>query len=58
VVENSAQWEMLRRKEKQKLNNQNALEFQETPEPTAALLLLAGGALLLARRRSGGRAAV
>lgn len=51
VVENSAQWEMLRRKEKQKLNNQNALEFEETPEPAAALLLLAGGTLLLARRR-------
>ncbi|HEV7406471.1 MAG TPA: PEP-CTERM sorting domain-containing protein, partial [Chthoniobacteraceae bacterium] len=50
VVENSAQWEMLRRKEKQKLGNQNALEFEETPEPAAALLLLAGGALLLARR--------
>ena len=51
VVENSAQWEMLRRKEKQKLNNQNALEFEETPEPAAALLLLAGGGLLFARRR-------
>jgi hypothetical protein len=51
VVENSAQWEMLKRKEKQKLKNHNALEFEEIPEPAAALLLLAGGALLVARRR-------
>lgn len=49
VVENSAQWEMLRRKEKQKLGNQNALEFESVPEPTALVLLLAGGALLLMR---------
>ncbi|HEX8680449.1 MAG TPA: hypothetical protein VF683_10840, partial [Chthoniobacterales bacterium] len=55
VVENSAQWKMLERKERQKLGGPNALEFEEVqvPEPgtTAVYLLVSIGALLAAHRR-------
>jgi hypothetical protein len=56
VMESNAQWEILKRKEQQKLKGHSALEFEQVPEPASALLLLAGGAALLARRRrySGG----
>ena len=43
VVENSAQWEMLERKETQSLQGNHAMEFdefQETPEPSLLLMLL------------------
>lgn len=33
VVENSAQWKMLKRKEKEKLKGNQALDFMEAPEP-------------------------
>ena len=51
VVEDPAQWKMLDLKQRQKLRNQAALEFEQVPEPTAALLALAGGVLILCRRR-------
>jgi hypothetical protein len=44
VVESASQWEILKRKEKQSLNNHSALDFeeeQETPEPVWWLLLAA-----------------
>ena len=46
VVENSAQWKILALKQHQKLGNQAALEFEETPEPTTWLLILFGAATL------------
>lgn len=58
VVENSAQWETLRRKEAQKLANAPALEVEEAvPEPGTWALLLAGGgcvAFAVYRRRRRG----
>lgn len=55
VVESHAQWEMLERKEKQKLSESDALDFMNTPEPsTLLLLLLAGGGAWLHRRRRTG----
>ncbi len=33
VVENSAQWKMLERKEKEKLDGNHSLDFMESPEP-------------------------
>ncbi len=38
VVENSAQWQMLKLKEQQKLQNNKALDMMETPEPSAWLV--------------------
>ena len=53
VVENSAQEELLRRKEKQKLNAHQALEHMETPEPKTLLLIsmLIGILWFTARKR-------
>ena len=34
VVENSAQWKMLKRKEKEKLKGNHALDFMESPAPS------------------------
>lgn len=44
VVENSAQWRMLEMSERQKLDQNSALEFRETPAPPAAWVM--GGFLL------------
>lgn len=44
VVENSAQWRMLELSERQKLEQNAALDFRETPAPPAAWL---GGGLVL-----------
>ncbi|MEM0969052.1 MAG: MSEP-CTERM sorting domain-containing protein, partial [Verrucomicrobiota bacterium] len=38
VVENSAQWKMLKRKEKEKLKGNHGLDFMETPAPMEWLL--------------------
>ena len=43
VVENSAQWKMLKLKEQQKLGNQKDLDFMESPEPSAAVVALLAG---------------
>ncbi len=51
VVERDSQWEILERKEQQKLNNRAELGFMEAPEPSSLLLLAALLALLLYRRR-------
>jgi hypothetical protein len=54
VVENSAQWKMLERKQKQKLGQNIELEFEAVPEPeTWCLIILGGGFLgfLLVRRK-------
>lgn len=51
VVENSAQWEILKRKEKQKLSNHEELEFMETPEPPWWVLII--GYLAFRRWRAG-----
>jgi hypothetical protein len=51
VVENSALWKRLQLAEKQKLANQQALEFTETPEPSTWLALGGGLALLALLRR-------
>jgi hypothetical protein len=54
VVENTAQWKMLERKERQKLGGPNALEFEEVqvPEPgwTGFYLFIATAALLICHR--------
>lgn len=50
VVENSAQWKTLEAKEKQKLQNNQALELQETPEPSALVWIVLGGGLAFAFR--------
>ena len=54
VVENSAQWKILERKQKQKLNNSLALEINDTPEPATWCLIVIGSAFLLwaARKRA------
>ena len=52
AVENSAQWKMLELKERQKLANQNALDFEQIPEPSTSLLLLIGGLIFVYARRS------
>ncbi len=55
VVENSAQWKMLEKGEKQKLGQNAALEFVETPAPPALWVALGfGGWLALRRRRHSG----
>ena len=50
VVENSAQWKTLQLKQKQKLRNAAALEFEEVPEPATGWMMLLGGAALGLRR--------
>ena len=50
VVENSAQWRMLAESEKQKLGQNTALAFRETPAPPALWLALAFIACLVLRR--------
>ena len=54
VVENSAQWKMLERKQKQKLRNSSELEFEAVPEPSTWCLIILGVAFLVltATRRS------
>jgi hypothetical protein len=51
VVENSAQWKMLKKKEKEKLKGNQALDFMEAPEPHLLLVALIFGLFLLLRRR-------
>jgi len=61
VVENSAQWEMLKRKEKDAMKSDSALEFDEfqethvTPEPETWILFCIGIAVLLMHRFRVGR---
>jgi hypothetical protein len=50
VVENSAQWKMLKLKEGKKLSSRGDLDFMETPEPSAVLVALVAGVWLLRRR--------
>jgi PEP-CTERM motif len=53
VVENSAQWKMLERKQNQKLRNSVALEIEAVPEPsTLCLLAFGAGFLLLGLRKA------
>jgi hypothetical protein len=47
VVENSAQWKMLERKQNQKLRNSVALEIDSVPEPSTWCLIAIGGGILL-----------
>ncbi|MDB6147188.1 MAG: sorting protein, partial [Spartobacteria bacterium] len=51
VVENSAQWNVLERKQKQKLRNSGALEIEAAavPEPSTWCLILLGGGLFFLR---------
>lgn len=58
VVENSAQWRMLERGERQKLSQQAALDFLETPAPPGVWVALAFGGWLFFRNRRGGKAIV
>lgn len=51
VVENEAQWRMLEQKEDQKLGQNEALDFLETPEPGTLYLVVGFGAWLVWRRR-------
>lgn len=53
VVENSAQWKMLKKKEKEKLKGNQALDFMEAPEPQVIWVVMAflGFLYLQARRR-------
>lgn len=51
VVENSAQWKMLELSERQKLGQNAALEFKETPAPPAVWIAGVFGLWLLWRRR-------
>jgi hypothetical protein len=41
VVENSAQWNMLKLKEREKLKGMSALEFKNAPEPSTWIMLIA-----------------
>jgi hypothetical protein len=51
VVENQAQWKMLELGERQKLGQNQALEFVETPAPPALWAILGFGGWLLLRRQ-------
>jgi len=51
VVENTAQWKILAMKERQKLGNQAALEFEDVPEPTTWFMILLGAATLFFAKR-------
>lgn len=55
VVENSAQWKELDAKQRQKLGRQDALEFQETPEPSTWVLIGVGVVFIFVARRRLGR---
>ena len=52
MVENSAQWRLLEQKEKQKLDNADALEIQKAPEPETWLLAAGFAVWMWWRRRS------
>ena len=52
VLENSAQWKVLELKERQKLRNLNALEFEETPEPSTWMMIAIGAVVLIVARRA------
>jgi hypothetical protein len=51
VVENSAQWRMLESSERQKLGQNTALSFRETPAPPALIVAFGFGLWLALRRR-------
>lgn len=51
VVESAAQWRMLEKSEQQKLDQNEALDFRETPIPSTSWLIAGFGLWLLARRR-------
>ncbi len=51
VVENEAQWRILQKKEGQKLEQNEALDFLETPAPGALYIALGFGGWLLWRKR-------
>ena len=51
VVENQAQWRMLEQSEAQKLGQNAALEFRETPAPPAAWIAVGLTAFVVLRRR-------
>jgi hypothetical protein len=57
VVENSAQWEAMRRKEEQSLSQNGALEFDEfdSPEPSLWIMLPGVALVVLLTRRRGGK---
>jgi hypothetical protein len=55
VVENSAQWKMLKKKEEEKLKANQALDFMEAPEPHLWLVAFIFGVLLWLKRWVGGR---
>ena len=50
VVENSAQWRMLEISERQKLDQNSALAFRETPEPSVIVLILGFAGYVMIRR--------
>lgn len=52
VVENEAQWRMLEKKENQKLEQNEALDFLETPAPSGLILVLGFGLWISWRKRS------
>lgn len=51
VVENEAQWRMLQKKEGQKLEQNEALDFLETPAPATIFIVVGFAAWLVWRRR-------
>jgi len=51
VVENEAQWRMLEKKEAQKLEQNEALDFLETPAPSTIFIVVGFAAWLVWRRR-------
>jgi len=55
VVENSAQWRILERKEAQSLNAESTLDFDEkqTPEPGIILLILLIIYIIIFNKRAG-----
>lgn len=55
VLENTAQWKMLERAEKQALGADSALEFDEFDAPAPSVLVLLGGFLLYGAVRKRGR---
>ncbi|GAB5559242.1 MAG: hypothetical protein SynsKO_08890 [Synoicihabitans sp.] len=52
VVENAAQWRMLEQSEDQKLAQNVALDFRETPTPSGWLLVIGFGIWQITRRRT------
>jgi hypothetical protein len=55
VVENSAQWKMLKAKEGQKLRGNKDLDFMESPEPSISVVALLAGLFIVWRGRSWAR---